>query len=580
LEKITYCDYVSKTGDTKKRIVEILQQKSETLTEISSRLNLAPSTVSQHLQELLNAGTIRLVDDRPRKWKYYELNTGSQTRGYSFSLKRVAYPVAIIVLAVILAGVFFVSRGTANTNAQQVYLAPGTTVPAGSTVLSVSDAPPLYNVSSLNITIDNASIHSETTGKWYKIPLQISNFNLIELKNISSILAGVKLKNGTYDNLVFYISNVTAVVNGTKQNVILPTGKLFVAGNFNISNSTTNWINIDFDLAHSLHLTSQGKLVMLPVITIRNLNDNAIQLNQSSIVVAQNAGVVRGFIELGMNESGDLIQNYSSPQNGSISNVSGKLHWSANGPVPIIIQTRGNLIIGGDARQFLNMSSVGGNASAQSNFTVYRYGDLRMPLPRECQFSAQPLDIRNSSANTSVQIGNATLVTVGGGRMPRIARCCYPINVSTQSGGNILIRRCIVAGPMAFNESSQLNVSKWNQVNVSAAWLHGNYTLPTNYWNAPNAMINVSVQNSQNGNYSAQCVLQNGALSCNSNRSIDPRVIAIGVGQMGAGRAVGPIGVGVNTQTNAHIGSSNANVTGTVSSAVNATSNVIGKIVS
>ena len=65
---------MGKTGDTKKRIYEMLGQRNKTLTDISNELGLAPSTVSQHLQEMLDSGAIRLVEDRPRKWKYYEIN--------------------------------------------------------------------------------------------------------------------------------------------------------------------------------------------------------------------------------------------------------------------------------------------------------------------------------------------------------------------------------------------------------------------------------------------------------------------------------------------------------------------------
>ena len=258
---------MSKTGDTKKKILEMLEQKSETLTDISTKLGLAPSTVSQHLQELMDSGSIRLVEDRPRKWKYYEINKGRQTRGFSYynsnytkSLERAAIPIAVIAIALIVAVAFFGMRNNLNSNpsAQEVYLAPGSTVPAGSTVFSVSDSPQLYNVSALYVTVVNASVRSESTGKWYKIPIQASTFNLVQLDNISSLLSGVMLKSGNYDDMVLYISNVSAIVNGTRESVFLPSGKLFVVGDFNISNSTTNWINVDFDLEHSLHVAPNG----------------------------------------------------------------------------------------------------------------------------------------------------------------------------------------------------------------------------------------------------------------------------------------------------------------------------------
>jgi hypothetical protein len=182
-------------------------------------------------------------------------------------------------------------------------------------------------------------------------------FNLVQLDNISSILSGVKLSSGTYDDIILHISNVTAVLNGTTENVFLPNGTLLVVGEFNISNNTTNWINLDFDLEHSIHITQNGSLVMLPVIMIRSSNDSDLQINQSSIVVAGKPVFARGAFELGMDQSGNMIPNYSTPQNWSISRVNGKIQFNQSGFIPILIRTRHELIIGGDARELFNMSA-------------------------------------------------------------------------------------------------------------------------------------------------------------------------------------------------------------------------------
>jgi predicted ArsR family transcriptional regulator len=66
---------MSKLHRTKKTILEILSRKNKTLTDISRELKLAPSTVNQHLKELIGAGAIKLANDQhSRKWKYYEYN--------------------------------------------------------------------------------------------------------------------------------------------------------------------------------------------------------------------------------------------------------------------------------------------------------------------------------------------------------------------------------------------------------------------------------------------------------------------------------------------------------------------------
>ena len=64
---------------TKKQIVKILSTKNKTLTDMSRELNLAPSTVSQHLRELMAAGKIEQVDNPfLRKWKYYKVAAPNQ----------------------------------------------------------------------------------------------------------------------------------------------------------------------------------------------------------------------------------------------------------------------------------------------------------------------------------------------------------------------------------------------------------------------------------------------------------------------------------------------------------------------
>jgi predicted ArsR family transcriptional regulator len=65
-------DYMSKTLRTKKEILKLLSVRSKTLTDISTELELAPSTVSQHLVELKAIGAIENVENpHVKKWKYY-----------------------------------------------------------------------------------------------------------------------------------------------------------------------------------------------------------------------------------------------------------------------------------------------------------------------------------------------------------------------------------------------------------------------------------------------------------------------------------------------------------------------------
>jgi DNA-binding transcriptional ArsR family regulator len=359
---------MSKTGDTKRQIIEFLQTKNGTLTDISEKLGLAPSTVSQHLKELVESGEIRSADDRPRKWKYYQINRGPVTSPYQsgFQVKRIIIPIAGILVIAVLAAGFYLSGGSRVAVAQQVYIAPGSSVPGGSTVFSLSDSPQFYNISALFITVTNASVL--TSGKWYRIPLQEHTFNLVGLRNISEILSGVNLTAGSYDAVSLSVSNVTAIVNGTSKSVFLPSGKLLVVGRFNISPNSTNWVNIDFDLQRSLHLTGNGTLIMLPVLLISHQTDNDIGLNTSSIVVVRGPASMHEDFEFGMEVNGSMKGNFTFPQNTSVDIFNGRVRDRGEGPPQFFISTRRGFVMGPNAMWFFSGNFMNGSFEANEPY--------------------------------------------------------------------------------------------------------------------------------------------------------------------------------------------------------------------
>ena len=79
---------MSKTGRTKKTIVDMLTKKPLTLSDLSTELGLAPSTVKQHLEELEFMGAIEPIENRfIKKWKYYRVNPGFEFNKESLSIR-------------------------------------------------------------------------------------------------------------------------------------------------------------------------------------------------------------------------------------------------------------------------------------------------------------------------------------------------------------------------------------------------------------------------------------------------------------------------------------------------------------
>jgi DNA-binding transcriptional ArsR family regulator len=104
---------VSKTLETKKRILNLLKKKEMTISGLSEELNLSTATISQHIDELQRAGAIEKIDNEHfKKLKYYR-TVETTTPMVS---KYVKYVVGALVVLAVIAGAFFVYRGSPTTS--------------------------------------------------------------------------------------------------------------------------------------------------------------------------------------------------------------------------------------------------------------------------------------------------------------------------------------------------------------------------------------------------------------------------------------------------------------------------------
>ncbi len=292
---------MSRFGETKKRIIELLNQKSMTLSQISERLNLAPSTVAQHLQELEQSGAIkRSGEQHSKKWVYYELNRDQGVRFYSSNIGKASLVAAILVLALVSISY---ALSIMPQNVPTLSIGPNGTIGAGATAFAISDDPSYYNITSLDIFVSKIEVHNEL-GKWYSINVN-KGLDLVELKNISQIIAAANLPYGTYNQIVLYVDKANATLNGNLVNVFIPSKKLRIEAFFNITNSSANFVNIDFKLEDSIHITGNGEVILTPVIGFGYSHENSIRLSK---FIARGVKL-RNEIVLGMNENGAMVPN-------------------------------------------------------------------------------------------------------------------------------------------------------------------------------------------------------------------------------------------------------------------------------
>lgn len=148
----------------------------------------------------------------------------------------------ILILVAVVAVVLFMSYGE---GAEQ-----------GKVVFAITDAAmDMKDVNSINITVDQISVHSEAKG-WVVISNANKEFDLLKLKETGALafVAEANLAAGTYDQVRLNVSNIVVVKGGQTIEAKLPSSKLTLTSNLVINADTTSTITFDF-LADRLKCT-------------------------------------------------------------------------------------------------------------------------------------------------------------------------------------------------------------------------------------------------------------------------------------------------------------------------------------
>ena len=168
------------------------------------------------------------------------------------------------------------------------------------------------------MNISNVSVRNAATGNFYVLPLATSRFDLMALANVSQVLANVTIPAGMYDMVMLNISNAYVTVNGMNESVTIPKKAILLNVSFNISNATTNWINMDIDLQESLHVTCMGRVVLLPVVTTTYYSHAGLALTSEKLVMVQKAGSVVKSGRFDMSLNGTMMANFTEYENASM----------------------------------------------------------------------------------------------------------------------------------------------------------------------------------------------------------------------------------------------------------------------
>lgn len=142
---------MSRTLETKRKILTLLKEKEMTITGLSAALGLSNATVSQHLEDLSRTGAVeRVENEHYRKLKYYRIREteGPVMAGYA---KYAA--AAAIALIVALGAAYFYSAVPIPRQSANVPLAanvPGNGSAAGGVAAGAAPEAPASVANALN----------------------------------------------------------------------------------------------------------------------------------------------------------------------------------------------------------------------------------------------------------------------------------------------------------------------------------------------------------------------------------------------------------------------------------------------
>jgi DNA-binding transcriptional ArsR family regulator len=408
---------MTKQGSTKKRIVELLSKGRMTPGEISSRLDLSPSTVSQHLKELTDSGSIKEIENPHfRKSKYYEINkdfnTGisNKTSGFMVSRnmdqkKAIIYTVSALVVIALAYVVLSATSAAASIYSNiPVSITDPPTVPNGTTALYIN-----YSSVSLHLANqDNASgwVQSNSSG----------NLNLLSLVNLSQIVAGVKLQDNSTINMArFSVRSAQITINGTTYNVSVPNGQItaHMVGQGKVNSTAGVIIDLSPTVA-AAYVDNSTVFILIPAARAFVVGNNKAHLNASAnatFKLGERRNLTNAEISEMRSSANISLSNQSLIQepNGNVSfSVSIKNNGNASAEINHVLilgREEFSIVINSNCTAVLNESAKDGCRfiEDQGMNSAHSVPEGRPPeLGSETLWHFEPYDAGSLSVNVSI----------------------------------------------------------------------------------------------------------------------------------------------------------------------------------
>lgn len=426
---------MSKTWDTKKKILKLLSKGQMTLSEVSESLNLAPSTVSKHIEELKRIGAISMVDNPYiKKWKYYRANSQfnvQYVKSGGFMKNRITQIGMGALIILVALGALFVMYSSNQT---------GVFGPSGNLAFSLTDPPQVpVGTQSLIITYSSIKAHyvAEGGASGWITGSGSGTVNLLTLINSSQVIGNANVPVNSIINMVsFVVTSASITINGTTSPVIVPNNVITSNVNSNVKTSSNSSLLIDLSpTVVTLFTQNSTVFVMVPSVKAVLLGAHTLKLH-----VGERADLTNNErAELNAAESNISITHASLSSSGGITTFSVTVKNNGNQSViirhamvlggisvtvtpDINVTGNGTLEVNKQDRPEIN-SVIGGNLNSSSNvlgnFSMHGRGEAESHMTVEIpNLSGDVTNILNSNAGNLISTDGIFISTRGHGIMP------------------------------------------------------------------------------------------------------------------------------------------------------------------
>jgi len=149
----------------------------------------------------------------------------------------------------------------------------------GTIEVRVTDAPPGYEVTSIEVTVLSVEVHKAGDnggGEWITLDIVEETFNLLELEGLELILATEVVEAGKYTQLRMTVFTVEVTYSyledgetvETTVEATIPSGELKFVRPFDLEAGETITLLLDFDADKSVVITGNDKVIFNPVVTL------------------------------------------------------------------------------------------------------------------------------------------------------------------------------------------------------------------------------------------------------------------------------------------------------------------------